>query len=136
VAAEVELLALVEELVHVGIAAGAEQVVAATAVRVAAVLEAVADRQHRPEVRQARPEPVERREMRPMKLARARGPEALPWISQAPDVEVRHLRPLHGHDAEELTGTHGPRPARAPGDDEPLDEAAPARLARAASVAG
>src|SRR3989441_12775728 len=68
--------------------------------------------------------------MRLVELARARGPEALSWISQVPDVEVRHLRPLDGHDAEELTGPHGPRPARAPGDDEPLDERAPAGLAR------
>src|SRR2546426_9156748 len=42
----------------------------------------------------------------------------------------RSLRPLGGHDAEELSGPHGPRPARAPGDDEPLDERARAGLAR------
>src|SRR5438128_52339 len=101
----------------------------------AAVRDAVAgDRPHRPEVRQAGPEPVEGRQMRPVELARARGPEALSWISEVPDVEVRHLRPLDGDDAEELTGPHGPGPARTPGDDEPLDEPSPAGLAREGPV--
>src|SRR3989475_6020222 len=60
VAAEVGSLAVVGELVHGGIAAGAEQGGAATAVAIPALPESGArDRQHRPEVRQARPEPVE-----------------------------------------------------------------------------
>ena len=134
VTAEVELLA-VEQLVHVRVAPGPQEIVAAAAVLVPPVLDAVGrHRQHRPQIRQARPEPVEGREVRLVQLARARRPEALARVRQAPHVEVGHLRPLHGDDAEDLPRAHRPRSARSPGDDEPVDQGAAPRLARQAAV--
>ncbi len=133
-AAHVPLLA-VEQLVHVRIAAGAEQIVAAGAVGVAAVLHGVGgDREHRAQVRQARPQPIEGGHVRLVELARARGPEALARVGQVPDVEVRHLRALDRHDAEDLARPHRPRPSRAARDDEALDQVALAALRRQARV--
>jgi hypothetical protein len=129
VAAQIELLA-VQELVHVRVAPRAEQIVAAAAVLIAAVLDAVCrHRQHRSQIRQARPEPVERREMRLMELAGARRPEALARVGEIPHVQVGHLRPLDGDDAEDLARAHRPRAARPAGDDEPVDQGAPSGLA-------
>jgi hypothetical protein len=134
VTAEVELLA-VEQLVDVRVAPRPEQVVTAAAVLVAPVADAVAGhRQHRPEVRQARPQPVEGHEVRLVELARARRPEPLARVRQAPHVQIRHLRPLDGDDPEDLPGTHRPRPARPPGHDEPVDQGALAGLTRQSTV--
>src|SRR5882724_2319604 len=134
VAAEIELLP-VEQLVHVGVAAGSQEVVAAAAVRVAAVLDGVGgDREHGPQVRQARPEAVEGREVRLVELSGPRGPEALARIGEAPHVEVRDLGALDGNDAEDLSRSDGPRPPRAPRHDEALDQRPRAGLAREARV--
>jgi len=57
-----------------------------------------------------------------MELARARGPEALAGIAQVPDIEVRNLRALERHDANDLAREHRPRAPGAPRDDEAVDE--------------
>jgi hypothetical protein len=135
VAAEVEVLA-VQELVHIRVAARSEQIVAAAAVLVAAVLNGVGgDRQHRPEIGQARPEPVERRQVRLVELSGAGGPEALARVREAPHVEIGDLRPLDSDDANELARADGPRAARAPGHREPLHERAAGCLAGQPRVA-
>src|SRR5712664_1473053 len=122
VAAEVEVLA-VEHLVHVGVAAGPEEIVAARPVLVAPVADAVVgDREHRPEVRQAGPEAVVGGDVRAVKLLGAGGPEALARIAEAPRVEVGDLRPLHRDYAEEVARPYRPRAARPHRDHEPLDQ--------------
>src|SRR5262249_16538568 len=121
VAAEIEVLA-VEHLVDVGIAARAEEIVAAGAVFVAAVADGVVgDGEHGPEIGQAGPEPIVGGDMRSVELLGPGRPEPLARIAEVPHVEVGDLRPLHGHDAEELAGAHRPRLAPALGDDESLD---------------
>src|SRR5262249_60632100 len=93
------------------------------AVLVAPVLDRVRrDREHRAQIRQARPKPVEGRHVRLMELARARGPEALTGIAQVPDIEVRNLRALERHDAKDLAREHRPRAPGAPRNDEAVDE--------------
>src|SRR6266567_606489 len=128
-AAEIEVLS-VEHLVNVGVASRAEQVVAARAVRVAAVPDrVVGDREHRPEVGQGGPEPVVGGDVRAMELLGPRGPEALAGVAETPGVEVRDLGPLHGHDAEQLAGTHRPGATGAHRHDEALDQRAGCDLA-------
>src|SRR5262245_10395247 len=124
VAAEVELLA-VQELVHVGITARAEEIVAPGAVPVDAIPDGVGgDGQERPQIGETRPQPVERGEMRLMELARARGPEALARVGEAPHVEVGHLGALDGDDTKDLSRANRPRAARPARRDEALDERA------------
>src|SRR6185503_2806915 len=94
-----------------------------------AVLDGIGgDRQHWPEIGQARPESVERRQMRLVKLSGAGGPEALARIRQTPHVEIGDLRPLDGDDANKLARPDRPRAARAPWHREPLDETSAGRL--------
>ena len=129
-AAEVEVFS-VEHLVHVGVAARAEQIVAARAIRVAAVSDrVVGDRDHRPEVGQAGPEPIVGGDVRAVELLGPGGPESLAGIAEIPGVEVRHLGSLHRHDAEELAGPNRPRAAGAHRHDEALDQRAGVGLPR------
>src|SRR5229473_349107 len=122
VAAEVEVLA-VEHLVHVGVAAGPEEIVATRPVLVAPVADAVVgDREHRPQVRQAGPEAVVGGDVRAVKLLGASGPEALARITEAPRVEVGDLRPLHRDYAEEVARPYRPRATRAHRNHESLDQ--------------
>ncbi len=74
------------------------------------------DGDQRPQVRQTRPQPIERGDVRPVQLARARGPEALARVVQVPDVEVADLGALRGRDAADVAG--GDRPGAAGADGE------------------
>src|SRR5204863_59288 len=78
--------------------------------------------QHRTQVGQARPQPIERAHVCLVQLSRARGPEALARTREIPDVEVGDLGPFEGHDAENLSGSHRPRPSRPARDDKPHDQ--------------
>src|SRR5712691_10662281 len=55
--------------------------------------------------------------MRALQLPGARGPEALAWIVEVPEVQVADLRSLDRHDAHHRACFHGPRVAAADGDD-------------------
>jgi hypothetical protein len=115
-----------EHGVDIRVAAAAQQVVDAAAIGIDAVLgEAVGgDGRERAEIRQARPQPVEGRDMGALKLARARRPEPFTRIVPVPDVEVADLCALDRDDAEKMPGRYREGEARAGGNDEPLDRAA------------
>ena len=84
-----------EQLVDVGIAPGAEEVVAAAAVGIDAVGLAQAvthDGHHRPQVRQRAPQPVEPRHVAGVQLPRSCRPEPLPRVVLVPQVQVADLR--------------------------------------------
>src|SRR5260370_34309714 len=103
------VIAVVEQFVKEGIAAAAEQVVAAAAVGCRLGGQGVVgDRDHRPQVRETGPEPVEGGYVGALQLARARGPEPLAWVVQTPEVEVADLRAFYGDHPHEAAGTHGP----------------------------
>src|SRR5260370_27942759 len=104
------VIAVVEQFVKEGIAAAAEQVVAAAAVGCRLGGQGVVrDRDHRPQVRETGPEPVEGGYVGALQLARARGPEPLAWVVQTPEVEVADLRSFYGDDAHDAARSHGPR---------------------------
>mmetsp|Transcript_99527 Transcript_99527/g.310083 ORF Transcript_99527/g.310083 Transcript_99527/m.310083 type:complete len:316 (+) Transcript_99527:92-1039(+) len=94
--------------IGVGVAARANDVVHTGTVPVIAIpiQRVVRDGRHRPQVRQRRPEPVARRDVRRMQLARLAREEALREVVRVIQVEVADLRALAGHDAEELPGAH------------------------------
>src|SRR5215212_5732568 len=105
---EVERLAH-QELRHIGIAACAKKIVATTAVFVFPILYGLpGDRQHRSQIGQHRPEPVEVGEVSALELTGARRPEALTRILQIPGVEIDDLRPLDRNYATDLPGSHRP----------------------------
>ena len=114
VAVEVEVLAG-QQLVHVGVAARAQQVVHAAAVAVDAVAgqRVLGDGGHGAQVGQRRPEAVMGADVGLLQLARARGPHAFARVVQVPHVEVRHLRAFQRDDAEHVAGRHLPGEAAA-----------------------
>ncbi len=113
VTAAVELLPG-EQLVHVRIAARAQQIMATGAIAVVAVADRVGDHgRHRTHVRQARPEPIEHAHVRTVQLLGARRPETLARVVQAPQVEVDHLRPFGQLQSADLARLHHPGAARA-----------------------
>src|SRR5215218_3246679 len=94
VTVEIERLAH-EQLRDIRIAARAKKIVTTTAVLVFSVLDRLPrDRQHRTQIREHRPEPVEVGQVRAFELAGASRPESLPWVMQIPGVEVDDLRSL------------------------------------------
>jgi hypothetical protein len=106
-----------EQLRDIGVAAGPEQIVAAPAVRVFAVLDRLAgDGQHRAQVGEDGPEAVAVGQVRTFQLLGAGGPEALPWVVQVPRVEIDDLRSFDGDDAAYLPRLHRPGVAGADGD--------------------
>ena len=108
VAVEIERLAH-EQLGDIGIAARSQEVVAASAILVFAVLDRLPrDGQHRAEIGQDRPEPVVAGEVAALQLPGAGRPEALSWVVQVPGVEIDDLRPLNRHHAADLSGSHRP----------------------------
>src|SRR5262249_8570631 len=65
-----------------------------------------------------------RRDVRLVKLARPRGPEAFSRVAQIPDIEVRHLGAFDRKDAKDLARAHGPGAPRAARNHETIDEGA------------
>lgn len=83
VAMEVEVLTA-EDVVHVGIASGAQQVVDAPAVVVGAIpfQGVVGERQQRAQIGQGRPQPVIACDVSALQLAGTRGPQAFCWLNR------------------------------------------------------
>ena len=106
------VVAVVEQLVEIRVASRPEQVVAPPAVRRRSRRQSVVgDRRHRSQVRQARPQAVERGHVRALDLPRPRRPEPLARIVEVPQVEVAHLRAFDRQQADDGAGSHGPRVA-------------------------
>ncbi|MCY1202475.1 hypothetical protein D9M72_139630 [compost metagenome] len=126
---EVEILAR-QQLVDVGIAAGAQQVVdpAAVAVRAVAGQRVVGDGHHGAQIRQRGPDAVVRADVGLLELPRAGSPHALARIVQVPHIEVRHLRAFQRDDAENMAGGNLPGVAAADGNDVRFDELALRRV--------
>jgi hypothetical protein len=102
-----------QELVHIGIAARPQQVMAPGPVCINAVVDAVAnDRRHRAQVRQTGPEAVKHAHVRTLQLLGTGCSEALAWVVQMPEIYVANLRPRYGHNAADVSGRDGPRFAR------------------------
>src|ERR1044072_3335559 len=101
---------------RVGMAARADHVVHAAAVRIETVPgeRVVGDRRHGPQMRERAPEPVAGAHMRGVQRARLAGEEALRKIVRTPQVEIADLRTLDADDPEDVTGRHfeGARLAR------------------------
>ncbi|MNR41889.1 hypothetical protein D3C85_1603370 [compost metagenome] len=84
----------------------------------------IGDGHQGPQEWQVRPQPVMGADVGALKLARARCPQAFPWIVGIPDVEVPHLRAYRGRDAEHMTGRYVPSAAGADGYLELFDQRA------------
>src|SRR5688572_9175167 len=133
-AADIKLFAG-QQFVHVGIAARAQEVVTSRAVRVNAIVHAIASYGcDRPQVRQAGPESIEDAHVRALQLLCPRRPEALARIVEIPRVEVDYLRSLYRNDATDLAGHDGQGVPRSHGEDNAIDERACLFLAADATV--
>src|SRR5438552_3444468 len=99
----------VEELVDVGVAARAQQVVTTGTVLVQAVVERVGDnRRQRPQKWQVRPKTIPGRDVRPVELTRSRSPKSLARVVLVPDVQIEHLRALDDRETDDAPGSGGP----------------------------
>ena len=113
----------VDETVGVGVAARADDVVDARAVRVEAVPveRVVGDRRHRPQIGERAPEAVAPAHMGRVERARLAAEKAFGEIGGVPQVEVADLRPLDADDAKEMPGRDIERPPLAWRDDRLAD---------------
>src|SRR5947208_4643417 len=112
------VVTVVEKLVKVWIASTPEQVVAASSVRRGRGRQrVVGDRDHGTQVRQARPQPVERRDVGALQLACPGGPEPFARVVHVPQVEVADLRSFHGDDAHDAARLDRPCISAADRDD-------------------
>ena len=109
VTAVVVLPAVGEEVVRVGVASGADDVVDGRSERVETVpVEGVVDdRRHGSKRGKRAPHPVRRREMRAVERTRLAGVETFGQVVCVPQVQVADLRSFNGGDAEEVTGRDG-----------------------------
>ena len=93
-----------EQLIDVGVAARAEQVVAAGVVLVAAVADGVGDeRDHRPQERQVAPQAMAGGDVGAVELSGAGRPEPLAWIVRRPQVEIDDLRTVDRREPHDLS---------------------------------
>ncbi|MNF82129.1 hypothetical protein D3C84_644280 [compost metagenome] len=116
-----------EHFVHIGIAAGTQQVVQAAAMFIDTISgEAVISNGHqRPQKRQVRPEPVVSADVRALQLPGPRRPQAFARIVGVPHIEVPHLRPDRRGDAKHMPGRDRPGTTGANRHFERLDQGAP-----------
>jgi hypothetical protein len=105
-AAMVVLAAVRQEVVSVGVAAGADHVMdgAAEAVEAVPVERVVSDCGHRTQMGERRPHAVTGGQVRAMQGAGLAGVETLGQVGGVPEVEVADLWAFDGMDAEEVTG--------------------------------
>jgi hypothetical protein len=126
VTAEIEILAG-QHLIDIRVAAGAKQIVDTPSILIDAIIRQTVcrDRDQGPEIRQVRPEPVERRHMGRLQLARPRRPKPLTWIMKVPNVQIADLGTFNGHDPESVPGWHCPGSSAPDWNDHRIDERSP-----------
>ena len=96
----------------------------------------IGDGHQGPQEWQVRPQPIMGADVGALKLARARCPQAFPWIMGIPDVEVSYLRAHRRRDAKHMTGRYVPSAAGADGYLELFDQGALVLLGTDAVVEG
>ena len=104
-----------QQFIHIGIAAGAQQIVHPPAVFINAIVRQCVggnggDRAHK---RQVRPQAIKGGQMGALQLAGARHPHPLAWVMAVPDIQIAHLRAFRRGDAEQMPGRHFPGEAGA-----------------------
>ena len=100
-----------QEMVGVGIAARPDDVVDARSELVDPVpIKGIAgNRCHRPQPRQVAPEAIAGADVRGVERPRLPAVEAFRQVICVPQVQVTHLRAVHGDDAKEVAGRHAER---------------------------
>ena len=118
-----------EELVHVRIAPGAEEIVAAGIVCVAAVTDSVGnERDHGSQERQVAPQPMAGGHVRSVELSSPRSPESLARIVACPQVEVHDLGTVDRREPHDLPRADRERVTGSDRHDRLADRATPIEL--------